>query len=212
MTNINATVFRGATTVRHAIADYFDSALPAMFTKCRAAWGLTADQLPYPEVIRTYERELSGLMPSIDISVSGMDQLLRVDYDDLMGEQYEDRYDVMIVTIVKTPATDTGLEIQVVNDIVAEQSTEQAAAMQLRDDIGAVVRNCLLDRLTLGQPDALLVMEETFNERYSDATKLERGNVWAAAVSHSFKLKVDESMVRTGYGVANTIAVDSTTL
>jgi hypothetical protein len=86
---------------------------------------------------------------------------------------------------------------------------EQQSCYQLRDDLTAVTRACLLGRLSLGQPDALNLMASSMEERYSEGTKPNDSPRYVAAGWHQFTLEVDESLVRDPLGTADTIVPDA---
>lgn len=194
----NTYLMRGANMVRDDISQYLSVAVPRMLVHARAQWNLDEKRLPTPVAYDAYEPTSLDRWPLIGVVVNRTRGWNRVDYDDVAAEHYRPRYFCRVYTWVKTPMTEEGFPLQ----------PDYDQTLKSRDDLGTVVRACLLDSLTLRtdltQPEKYLLDEGTLIEDYSQASKV-GGDRWVAGVVHDFELQVDESLFRLGIGMADTI-------
>ena len=188
-------IFRGATAVRQAVADYLSVAVPIVAAQARDDWMMTEIQLPDVVKYDAYEPYALDMWPLIGINVTNANDFIRVDIDDDGGNQYLAKYNVRVFTWIRTPmdADDTPLE------------PEYSESLRLRDDLAAVVRAALLKTGSLGQR-AIIFDETTLTEDYSEATKV-KGDRWVAGTIHSFTIRLDESVPLVPLGTANTITI-----
>lgn len=195
---MSASLMRGGTQVRDGIIAYLQVAVPRLLIHARAQWNLSAADLPTPVAYDAYEPTSLDRYPLIGVVVNRTRGWTRVDYDEVAGENYRPRYFVRIYTWVRTPMDSNGFPVQ----------PDYDKTLKCRDDLGAVVRACLLDSLSLRtdftKPEVFLLDEGTLTEDYSAAAKV-GGDRWVAGVVHDFELQVDEGLFRLGIGSADSI-------
>ena len=189
------TLMRGATLVRRGIKEYLEVAMPRQRDIALAQWELVGQQLPEIETYLEYEP--TGMPanhgPIIGVSCNRTSNFSRTDYISTGEEEYRATYYVRVFLWVTTPDDE---DDQVAPDqIVLSDARERT--LRARDDLAGVLRSALLDRLSLGQPDAFLLNERTITEDFSDGSPTASPNGrWIAAVAIGFEMQVDEYLYR----------------
>jgi hypothetical protein len=176
-------MMRGVTTLRHAIIDYLQDALPGIMEQARDDWNLDENQLPYPQRFDAYEPERTDTYPHIAINVVQASGFGRVDYDEYGSSEYRTRYTVRLFLWTRTPLNAQGLAMEPTLD----------ETIRCRDDITSCMRVALLRDECLGNPETIVWNEASLEESYSSVEGL-TGNKFVAASSLSFNLLYDESV------------------
>ena len=191
-------LMRGAYLCRTLIMGYMREAVPRMSEFARDQWG-TDHNFDDVEFYEAYEalKMSHGQGPTLSMSVSRTSGFRRVDYDPVMAEQYRAEYMIRMFVYCYTPDSEIPEELD--EDQVVENARQQT--MRQRDDLSAIVRACILDRLSLGHPDVFDVNEGSLVEEYSDGTPVPNASGrWLAACAFTFTVRVDESLYREQLG------------
>lgn len=188
-------IFRGATAVRSAIANYLEGTVPDVIDRARSDWSLDEYQLPYPVKYDAYEPYALDRWPLIGINVVQAGQFTRREYVGPMSQRYMSNYTARVFTWVRTPYDESENPIE----------PEYSESLRLRDDLAACVRAAILMTGSFGQP-AIVFDETSLSEEYSEATGV-KGDKFVSGTVHSFEFRFDETVPLVGLGEADTITV-----
>lgn len=183
---------RGPRVVRHAIIEYMRNAVPAMAAKAESSWGETLS-FDLPEHYEAYEPDgiSHGSRPVLAVSVQDAEDFEVVDITPLAEEQYRVTYSIRIYVWHVTPESHDG-------DVPGDARVRTA---QARDDLGTVIRACILDKPSLGNSNAFEVDASSLREEYSEVSPVPNpSGRRIAGVFFSFDVKVDESQFRLSVG------------
>jgi hypothetical protein len=186
------TLMRGPYALRTIVVNYLTTAVPEMAAKAQAQWPAGTFEFVLPGKYLPYEPDgiSSGDDPLVGVGITRTRGFARVDYDDLMAEQYRPTYTVRVYLWCYTP-----------NSLDQVPQDAQFRTMRQRDDLATIIRACILDRLSLGNPDLVDVNEGTLTEEYSDGAKVPNNSGrWIAGVVFTFDVKFDESLYRQAVG------------
>lgn len=180
-------LMRGVHLVREGVMTYLRDAVPAMAAYAEAQWQeefqfvLPTKYLPYEALGIEH-----GSGPIVSMSIPRVAGFVRMDYDEMLAEQYRAVYTVRILMHCFTPDAMTE---------VPENARE--VTIRQRDDLTTLIRSAILDRLSLGQPDVFQVNESTLTEEYSDAVPTPNASGrWIAASALTFSVQFDEGLYR----------------
>lgn len=192
-----ANFMRGPTKLRQIVDAYLSSAMPPMIDLCRTNWELNEYMLPYPQKYDAYEPYVGeGDYPLVGMYVVGDGiERGRVDYDAAAAEEYQVEYNSRLFVAVASPTTPTG-------DVLEPPYRN---VVQVREDMTTVLRQCLLNRNSLGVPGLAFLIEETIQADYPDPmiSKALGGKYLATGII-SCTIRITERLQRTPYGTVET--------
>lgn len=203
-------LLRGNTLIRALLAGYLKVKMEHLIDVARLQWeDIDSDRLPYPKRYDAYDPLQTKEWPTVGANIVSDGNYKRVDITEYGDNEYQARYRIRLFCWVRTPKNARGKGIGPYYD----------TCMKMRDDMGAILKAALLDEPGLGTTDEknepqVMVMEETLQTEYFDATRLsEESGHYSAGVSINFDLDVQESLWREASGIAHTIdiAVDQMT-
>lgn len=181
-------LMRGSSPIRKDIIATLQQKVPQMTALFNQTYGTT---IPVPGRYEEYEalklHHAEG--PLISVSVGRASGFNIVDIGGWGETEHRPQYKINIYTHCFTPAEDDGT--------VPDRA--RYAALQLRDDLAAIIRAVILDNPALNDVDKYEYMQKSLEEEYSDSQAVPNASGrHVAAVIHSFTLTVDESLDRSG--------------
>lgn len=199
-------LMRGVTAVRQRIATHLAVEMPYLIGIAREQWDTPDHLLPLPKVYDSYDplKVDNGQFPSVGSHPVRTPRVTRLDYSDLMEEEYSVRYTMRVFVWVRTPY----------DDVTKQWVTpEYDSCLKVRDDLGAILRASLMRWPSLGTAGAdrpsLKVEETSLSEEYFDAIPSgSQNDRWMAGMSITVDIDSTESTYHEPLGTADTILTD----
>jgi len=198
---VEAQFMEGPTRIREIFAAYTSGSLPPFLDVLRAKWSMTMTELPNPIKYDAYEpyAVAGDDYPIVGAYIVNDRNFHRVDYDDLMAEEYQAQYESRFFATVKTPTDDQGVQV----DYPYE------ATIKARDKMTTALKMLLLFQPSMGYPEECTILEDTIATDYPDAMLLDKqGKRYAASGIITVTVQLVEKLSRDPLGVAQYLNVN----
>lgn len=187
MADLKLTRMAGPRKVRLDLMAWFEAHLPPLIVRTRTDWSLSDVELPDFEEFKAYEKFALDRAPLIQCGVTRATEFTRTDVLD--GEpQYDLTYQAQVWAWVK--------------------AQDYEPTLEMRDDVGTIIRAMLLGDQAFGQPNRYAMNERSFSEDYSEPAKV-KGDRWVAGIVYRFDLRVSEGLARVPIGTVDTTEVET---
>ena len=183
----------GARRVKEQIRDFYATQLPLYLAQMRVGWSAAVEDSPDPVSYMRNEPLALDVFPRLAIHVGRMTSMVRTEQTE--KPEWAAMYDFTVYSWVKADS------VMGADGVEAEAQPRWQTAVDQRDLLSAAVRWAAVDKAHCNvQPvGALVLIENTFVETYTDPTKV-GGDRWVCGASLAGRVRVFETIPTLSLG------------